>query len=80
MLADGDAAQWVGWKLDNGIRHMLLDEAQDTSPAQWQLLRRLSDEFFEAGADAADEKLGRAPCSWSVTSSSRSTRRERTRR
>ena len=23
MLADGDAAQWVGWKLDNGIRHML---------------------------------------------------------
>ena len=47
MLADGEAAQWVAWKLDNGIRHLLLDEAQDTSPAQWQLLRRLSDEFFE---------------------------------
>ena len=53
MLADGEAAQWVAWKLDNGIRHLLLDEAQDTSPAQWQLLRRLSDEFFEpvAGDD-----------------------------
>ncbi|MGB2000700.1 MAG: double-strand break repair helicase AddA [Candidatus Puniceispirillaceae bacterium] len=50
MLADGDAAQWVAWKLDNGIRHMLLDEAQDTSPAQWRLLRRLSDEFFEMAA------------------------------
>ena len=58
MLADGDAAQWVGWKLDNGIRHILLDEAQDTSPAQWQLLRRLSDEFFEAGADANDNESG----------------------
>ena len=52
MLADGDAAQWVAWKLDNGISHMLLDEAQDTSPAQWRLLRRLADEFFET--DSAD--------------------------
>ena len=57
MLGKGDAAQWVGWKLDNGIRHMLLDEAQDTSPAQWRLLRRLSDEFFETadGAASGDE-------------------------
>jgi ATP-dependent helicase/nuclease subunit A len=51
MLANGDAAQWVAWKLDNGIRHMLLDEAQDTSPAQWRLLRRLSDEFFVTAAE-----------------------------
>ena len=51
MLAEGEAAQWVAWKLDNGIRHMLLDEAQDTSPAQWRLLRRLSDEFFETAAE-----------------------------
>ena len=51
MLARGEAAQWVAWKLDNGIQHMLLDEAQDTSPTQWQLLRRLGDEFFEAASD-----------------------------
>ena len=51
MLADGEAAQWVAWKLDNGIRHLLLDEAQDTSPAQWQLLRRLSNEFFETAQE-----------------------------
>ena len=51
MLSDGDAAQWVAWKLDNGISHMLLDEAQDTSPAQWHLLRRLGDEFFETAAE-----------------------------
>ena len=52
MLARGEAAQWVAWKLDNGIQHMLLDEAQDTSPAQWQLLRRLGDEFFENASDS----------------------------
>ncbi|MGC6452292.1 MAG: double-strand break repair helicase AddA [Candidatus Puniceispirillaceae bacterium] len=55
MLAKGDAAQWVAWKLDNGVHHLLLDEAQDTSPAQWQLLRRLGDEFFEAASQASGE-------------------------
>lgn len=47
LLERSDAAHWVSWKLDNGIRHLLIDEAQDTSPAQWGLLRRLSDEFFD---------------------------------
>jgi ATP-dependent helicase/nuclease subunit A len=47
LLAASEAAQWVAWKLDNGIQHLLIDEAQDTSPAQWKLLRRLVDEFFD---------------------------------
>ena len=51
MLARSDAAEWVAWKLDNAIRHLLVDEAQDTSPAQWQLLRRLSDAFFDTPVD-----------------------------
>ena len=52
LLDQSDAAQWVAWKLDNGIQHMLIDEAQDTSPQQWQLLRRLIDDFFAGeGAD-----------------------------
>ena len=46
LLDQSDAAQWVAWKLDNGIQHMLIDEAQDTSPQQWQLLRRLIDDFL----------------------------------
>ena len=52
LLDQSDAAQWVAWKLDNGIQHMLIDEAQDTSPQQWQLLRRLIDDFF--AGDGAD--------------------------
>ncbi len=39
-------AAWVLYKLDNGIDHVLLDEAQDTAPDQWAILRALTDEFF----------------------------------
>lgn len=46
LLTRGAAAPWVLFKLDGGIDHLLIDEAQDTSPAQWQLVRALTDEFF----------------------------------
>jgi ATP-dependent helicase/nuclease subunit A len=44
-------AQWVHFKLDLGIDHLLIDEAQDTSAKQWEIVRRLVDEFT-AGAGA----------------------------
>jgi ATP-dependent helicase/nuclease subunit A len=46
LLARADAGAWVHYKLDQGIDHILLDEAQDTSPEQWQVVRRLAEEFF----------------------------------
>jgi ATP-dependent helicase/nuclease subunit A len=46
LLTRSGAAQWVLYKLDGGIHHLLIDEAQDTSPAQWQIVRRLTDDFF----------------------------------
>ncbi|MDB5568865.1 MAG: double-strand break repair helicase AddA, partial [Hyphomicrobiales bacterium] len=45
LLKRSDAA-WVLYKLDAGIDHVLVDEAQDTSPAQWDILERLTGEFF----------------------------------
>ena len=39
-------ARWVLFKLDQGIDHLLVDEAQDTSPIQWDILTALTDEFF----------------------------------
>ncbi len=48
LLKRSDAA-WVLYKLDSGIDHILVDEAQDTSPAQWEILSAISDDFF-AGA------------------------------
>ncbi|EAU42964.1 helicase, UvrD/Rep family protein [Fulvimarina pelagi HTCC2506] len=46
LLTRSEAASWVHYKLDQGIDHILIDEAQDTSPRQWQVMRQLVDEFF----------------------------------
>lgn len=45
LLSDRAVAAWVLFRLDGGIDHILVDEAQDTSPEQWQVIERLADEF-----------------------------------
>ncbi|MBV9550711.1 MAG: double-strand break repair helicase AddA [Alphaproteobacteria bacterium] len=47
LLERSGAAQWVLYKLDNGIDHVLVDEAQDTSPEQWAIIGKLTEEFFD---------------------------------
>ena len=54
LLDRGDAALWVLFKLDNGISHILVDEAQDTSPEQWKIVAKLAGEFF-AGSGARED-------------------------
>jgi ATP-dependent helicase/nuclease subunit A len=46
LLTERADAAWVLYKLDGGVDHILLDEAQDTSPEQWDILEALSGEFF----------------------------------
>ena len=53
-LLQSYSAAWVHYKLDRGIDHVLIDEAQDTSPAQWGLVEALTQEFF-AGEGAGEE-------------------------
>ncbi len=55
----GDAA-WVLYRLDGGIEHVLVDEAQDTSPQQWQIIKRLTEEFC-AGSGRYEAKSGHLP-------------------
>ncbi|MEX0308785.1 MAG: UvrD-helicase domain-containing protein, partial [Tateyamaria sp.] len=45
LLSDDRVAAWVLYRLDGGIDHILVDEAQDTSPTQWDVIRRLAEEF-----------------------------------
>ena len=53
LIGNGDDAQWVLYKLDGGIDHILVDEAQDTSEAQWRIVRQLAEEFF-AGSGSSE--------------------------
>jgi ATP-dependent helicase/nuclease subunit A len=46
LLTERADAAWVLYKLDGGIDHVLLDEAQDTSPDQWAIIEALTAEFF----------------------------------
>ena len=45
LLTDPSLAAWVLFRLDGGIDHILVDEAQDTSPEQWHVIERLADEL-----------------------------------
>ncbi|UOA30347.1 ATP-dependent helicase/nuclease subunit A [Sulfitobacter sp. DSM 110093] len=54
LLTDKAVAAWVLFRIDGGIDHILVDEAQDTSPRQWDVIERLTDEFY-SGAGARNE-------------------------
>ncbi|MCB1396726.1 MAG: double-strand break repair helicase AddA [Rhodobacter sp.] len=54
LLGVSAVAQWVLFKLDGGIDHILVDEAQDTSPEQWRVIDLLTQEFT-AGQGARQE-------------------------
>jgi ATP-dependent helicase/nuclease subunit A len=46
LLHRPGVAPWVLFKLDGGLDHILIDEAQDTNPEQWQIVAALAEEFF----------------------------------
>ncbi len=50
------SAAWVLYKLDLGIDHVLVDEAQDTSPEQWDIIATLVSEFVQGGARAEKKR------------------------
>ncbi len=44
-MLDRVSSSWVHFKLDRGVDHVLIDEAQDTSPRQWDIVAHLISEF-----------------------------------
>ncbi len=58
LLADRSVAAWVLYRLDGGIDHILVDEAQDTSPGQWRVIESLAEEFTSGqGARDRDRRI-----------------------
>lgn len=55
LFNQSDASAWVLYRLDADLTHILVDEAQDTSPAQWALIEALTGEFF-TGASAGEQQ------------------------
>lgn len=58
LLKNPTISPWILYKLDGGLDHILIDEAQDTSPEQWQIIDTLCAEFFAGeGAKKANRTL-----------------------
>jgi len=56
LLGTSHMADWVRYKLDRQIDHILVDESQDTNKAQWDIIDALSDDFF-SGSGAKPERV-----------------------
>ncbi|MFW2830140.1 double-strand break repair helicase AddA [Sphingomonas sp. ID0503] len=55
LLTIPGMGDWVRYKLDSAIDHILVDEAQDTNAAQWRIVSALAEEFF-AGEGAHSDR------------------------
>ncbi len=53
LLRKPGMGDWVRYKLDRQVDHILVDEAQDTNAAQWEIIDKLVEEYF-SGASEAD--------------------------
>ncbi len=53
LLRTPGMGEWVRYKLDRQVDHILVDEAQDTNAAQWEIIDKLVEEYF-SGASEAD--------------------------
>ncbi|HEY4070018.1 MAG TPA: double-strand break repair helicase AddA, partial [Sphingomicrobium sp.] len=57
LLRQPGIGDWVRYKLDREVDHVLVDEAQDTNAAQWEIIEQLVEEYFSGSSEA--ERLQR---------------------
>ena len=54
LLGQSGMGDWVRYKLDRQVDHVLVDEAQDTNAAQWEIIERLVEEFFSGSSESEE--------------------------
>ncbi|WP_022683185.1 double-strand break repair helicase AddA [Sphingobium bisphenolivorans] len=55
LLSQPGIAEWIRYKLDQRIDHILVDEAQDTNADQWRIVRAIAEEFFTAEREIGEK-------------------------
>jgi len=55
LLAQPDIGAWIRYKLDQRTDHILVDEAQDTNAAQWDIITAMADEYAVSAVREADQ-------------------------
>ncbi len=56
LMADPVMSGWVQERLDHQVRHVLMDEFQDTSPLQWHTLRAWLSAYSGAGGGSSGQQ------------------------
>lgn len=56
LLSSSAMKDWILYKLDGGISHLLVDEAQDTSPKQWEIIGAIIKEFYSGESSYKDDR------------------------
>lgn len=56
LLEQPGISPWVLFKLDGGIDHVLVDEAQDTSPEQWRIVKSITSDFFDGQGRSKNDR------------------------
>ena len=56
LLRDSALSGWVQERLDSRVRHLLIDEFQDTSPLQWQALHSWLSAYAGAGGGGSGQR------------------------
>ncbi|WP_271077664.1 double-strand break repair helicase AddA [Aurantiacibacter sp. MUD61] len=56
LLNRKDMSDWIRFKLDRTFDHVLVDEAQDTNEAQWDIVDALTDDFFSGAGQRGDRQ------------------------
>ncbi|GHU02745.1 double-strand break repair helicase AddA [Alphaproteobacteria bacterium] len=59
LLTRADERDWLRYKLDYKLEHVLVDEAQDTSPRQWEIVQALVEDFTAFAGNGAEERGAR---------------------
>ena len=56
LLCKDGMMSWVNFKIDATLNHLLVDECQDVSPIQWEIINRIAGEFFDNWAAVQESK------------------------